>query len=167
MKKLINIIDYIIISILTIIILLSVGLYILNYRAMVVVSGSMEPVIKTGSLMYYKKISEEDVYEKISVDTIITYKSSDKVTVTHQVVFVDEENDTIITQSIISGSTTDNPIKANQVLGIYAFSIPLLGFVINFFKNPFVLIGIIIIIVLILLCNLLFKFVKDYRKQEK
>lgn len=166
MKKIINIIDYVLISVLGIIIISSLVLYLLNYRVRIVVSGSMEPTIKTGSLMYYKKISEEDVYEKISIDTIITYKSSDGIDVTHQVISLDEESDAIITQSILSDSTADKPIKANQVLGIYAFSIPLLGFVINFLKNPFVLIGIIIIIILFILCNLLFKFIKDYRKQE-
>lgn len=165
MKKVIDIIDFIVICFLGIIILSTLVLYLLNYRVRVVVSGSMEPKIQTGSLMWYKEIKEEDVYEKISVDTIITYRRNDGVDVTHQVISIDRETDTIITKSIVSGSTSDSPIKASQVLGIYAFSIPLLGFIIDFFKKPFVLIGI-IIIVLFILCNLLFKFIKDYRKQE-
>lgn len=166
MKKVINIVEYILIGFFAVIIVFSLGLYICNYRAKIVLSGSMEPRIYTGSLMYYKKISESDVYDVIKNDTIITYEREDGKAVTHRVISYDKEKDIIITKGIDENSANDAPIKASQVKGIYAFSIPILGFIINFIRNPFVILSIAIIVVLVILFNSLYKLLKTHQKDE-
>lgn len=166
MKKNTKIFDYVLIGIISLLIILSLELHIFSYRPSIVLSGSMEPSIHTGSLIYYKKIKTDKVYETISEGAIITYKRSDGFAVTHQVIRIDKENDVIITKGIVGNASEDKPIKANQVKGVYAFSIPVLGFIISYLKNPFLLLGIVIIVALIILIPSLVKLIKDSKKSE-
>lgn len=165
-KKIINIFEYIILGILGIIIIFNVIMFILGYTPIVVVSGSMEPEIYTGSLMYYQRIDEEEVYDAIDIGETIIYKNFSNIYVTHEIINIDEKNDEIITKSIIPGSMEDDPITASQVIGIYGFSIPVIGYIVNFIGNIYFIMSLLIVSIIIYLSYLLSKTIREGKQKS-
>ena len=96
-----------------------------DYQAYTVVSGSMEPAIPVGSLVYIKGMEPEDVREK---DVIAFYGGRDaNALITHRVV----ENRVIMGEFITKGDanqTNDmNPVAYEQFVGRVEMTIPELG----------------------------------------
>ena len=99
----------------------------------VVLSGSMEPELSTGDLIF---IVEKENYE---VGDVIVYQDG-KIIVTHRIISISEEE--VITRGD-ANNTDDAPIKMEHIKGKVAFAIPLLGYLVNIIKTP---IGTIVII---------------------
>lgn len=98
---------------------------LLDYQVYTVVSGSMEPEIPVGSLVYVKGMEPEDVQKK---DVIAFYGGRDATAlITHRVV----ENRVIMGEFITKGDanqTNDmNPIPYEQFVGRVELTIPELG----------------------------------------
>jgi signal peptidase I len=140
-KKTTNIV-YILTIVVLILLAAITGLTVLQgpkgLRFFVVQSGSMEPAIKTGSVVV---VSPRDNYKK---DDIITFSANPKVnlkdvkaTVTHRIVGTsfDEGRDTFITK----GDANENPdremISETRILGKVDFSLPYLGYIVAFTKT--------------------------------
>ena len=66
----------------------------LGYSQYAVLSGSMEPDIHVGAIVYNKDFSEDAIEE----GTVITYQLSEKTLITHRIVSIDRESRTVITQ---------------------------------------------------------------------
>ena len=96
-----------------------------GYTPYIVESGSMEPIIHVGSIAY---INTNDV--DVAVDDIVTFKitdaSHDKL-VTHRI--IREENGDYITKGDANDVNDLSPVKKDQIVGTYAYSIPKAGFV--------------------------------------
>ena len=96
-----------------------------HYHIYTVISGSMEPAIPTGSLVYIKEIEPEDV----QVDDVIAfYGTRDAASIiTHRVV----ENRVLMGEFITKGdanATEDmNPVSYDNFIGKVACSIPKVG----------------------------------------
>lgn len=95
-------------------------------RPYVVYSGSMEPEIPTGAVVFIK---EEDFSPKIG--DIITFHNGDTV-VTHRI--VKKENSIFITKGDANKTADPVPVKASQIIGRVVFYLPYLGYVIHFLK---------------------------------
>lgn len=98
---------------------------LLGYRAYTVISGSMEPEIPTGSLVYIKATEPHEIQVK---DVIAYYGGRDiNAIITHRVV----ENSTAKRQFITKGDanrTQDmNPVAYSNVIGRVELTIPKLG----------------------------------------
>lgn len=97
----------------------------LGYEVYHVISGSMEPAIPTGSLVYVKEAAPEEIKE----DEIIAFYSSSETDsiVTHRVV----ENHTVSGEFITKGDANDAedpmPVSYDSLLGKVTLSIPYLG----------------------------------------
>ena len=90
-----------------------------------VVSGSMEPAIPTGSLVYVKNINPEDVKED---EVIAFYGAIDGGSIiTHRVV----TNSTVMGEFITKGDANEendmNPIPYDHLIGKVVLSIPKAG----------------------------------------
>lgn len=92
----------------------------LNMRPYVVLSASMEPTLRTGSLAYI------DSQTEIEKGDIITYLLQDGSAVTHRIVRIENQN--FITKGDANKSEDISPVTKNMVIGKYIFSIPYLGF---------------------------------------
>lgn len=110
---------------------------VFGYELMTVLSGSMEPSIKTGSIIAVKPISTPD---KCQVGDVVTYKSLDdpNILITHRIIKVENSGDSI--QYITKGDNNDSEdhkaIPSSNVVGIYAnFTVPGLGYMFNFIKS--------------------------------
>lgn len=119
-----------------------------GFRILVVSSGSMEPNIKTGSVVLILPQS------KYQVGDIITYRSElnanlkkPNSTVTHRVTKVqdDEGKATFKTKGDANNSEDLKDVTSNLVLGKVILAIPLLGYLIAFTKSQAGFIALIII----------------------
>ena len=100
---------------------------LLNYQAYTVISGSMEPAIETGSLVYIGPVEPQDV----QVDDVIAFYGGRDVNaiITHRVV----ENRVIMGEFITKGDanqTNDmNPVPYEELIGRVELTIPKFGVV--------------------------------------
>ncbi len=101
-------------------------LYLVGVVPYVVVSGSMEPTIPTGSLCF---INKHAAYSSIKVNDIIAYKAPTGANVTHRVVSITSEG--IETQGDRNNTSDGFSTNPNNFLGKNIFSIPKLGFAIR------------------------------------
>jgi len=105
-----------------------------GWRTEVVISGSMEPAIRTGSVIIVRPV----IPDTIRKGDVIMYYSPDKTSLTtHRVVNVASEPSL---QFITKGDANNNsdviPIAPGQIVGIVAFTIPYLGLFAQFIKTP-------------------------------
>ena len=101
-------------------------LYFCGIVPYVVLSGSMEPTIQTGSLCFVNKKAK---YNNIKTNDIIAYKMKDGTLVTHRVVSITSEG--IETQGDKNNTSDGFSTNPNNFLGKNIFSIPKLGFAIR------------------------------------
>lgn len=123
------------------------GPKVFGKELLTVLSGSMEPGIKTGSIIAITPVDDPTSYQK---GDVITYKSLDNpnVLITHRIVEVQEQDSTV--QYITKGDNNDaidtSPIPASNVVGKYAdFTIPFVGYILDFVKSK---LGTILIIII-------------------
>ena len=113
-----------------------------GYSMFVVKSGSMEPAIHTGSVVFDKTDGD---YAK---GDIITFKVSEsKDTVTHRIVEIKKEDNAISYKVKGDANDTADPdlVLKDNVVGKVIFSIPYFGYLVAFMKT---LPGLIIFIIL-------------------
>ncbi len=102
-------------------------------KGMVVVSGSMEPNINVGDIVIVKKKRQDE----IKVNDVIAFKNGN-VVVTHRI--VDIIDDKYQTKGDNNNVADEDLIQYDNVEGVKIFKIPLLGYVILFIRDNFVLI---------------------------
>lgn len=100
-----------------------------NYKIFTVQSGSMEPAIKTGSVVVVKP---ESSYKTGDVITF-TEKNNPKLTTTHRIFGTDEGG--FITKGDANNSTDSAKVAGNQIIGKTIFSVPYLGYPVSFAKT--------------------------------
>ncbi len=93
-------------------------------RPHIVLSGSMEPEIPTGSLAFINTRSTEPKEGKIMMYAV--GEGDSEILVTHRVIRINDDG-----SCIMQGDANDTPdlsdIRAEQFRGTYCFSIPRLG----------------------------------------
>ncbi|MCC8163992.1 MAG: signal peptidase I [Lachnospiraceae bacterium] len=107
---------------------------LIGYSPYVVLSGSMEPTVKTGSLAY---ISTTDMTP--TTGSVIAYELSDGTAIIHRIVGVDEETGNYITKGDANETADGTPVPKESILGLYIFSIPCAGYLLQMLKTPFLL----------------------------
>lgn len=122
-----------------------------GYQSLAVLSGSMEPEIPVGATVFIKDVEPRS----LKSGDVITYKLNEETRVTHRVVQINEESQTVITKGDANGNTDGSPVSYSQIEGKVAFQIPLLGYISIYLKTPT---GIAVIcglmVVIIILCFL-------------
>lgn len=105
-----------------------------GYNPLVVISGSMEPTLKVGGLLYYEEIDINDFKEK----DILVYELKDHI-ISHRV--VEHLDNGFITKGDANDSYDSSIVSDNQVLGRGTnWSIPLLGYYADFiFRHKYIL----------------------------
>ncbi len=134
-------------------------LYIFGYTPYVVLSGSMEPTIKTGSLCF---INRHAPYKDIKKKDIIAFRLDDKTLVTHRVVKITKEG--LTTKGDNNKKKDEKIITADNYVGKNVFWIPKLGYIVKAFQTTKGKIIAVTCIILLLVAGILFgeeKKVKD------
>lgn len=97
----------------------------LGYEVYTVITGSMEPEIPTGSLVYTKEIPPEEVEED---DVIAFYGSVDnRAIITHRVVSNQIVSGEITTKGDANEQPDPMPVSYDSVIGKVELSIPVIG----------------------------------------
>lgn len=118
-----------------------------SYGQYTVVTGSMEPKIPVGSIVYTKSVTAAD----IEVGDVIAFESYG-VTITHRVVGLTEDG-AFITQGDANDSTDFNPVYAQNVLGKVVAHIPVVGALASLLATLYGKVA--AVVVLLLACGLI------------
>jgi len=94
--------------------------------ASVVLSGSMEPALSVGDLLF---LHEKDHY---AVGDIVVYQSG-SIPIVHRIIYIDSES--VVTQGD-ANNVSDAPISVESVRGKVVASVPLVGYAVWAFKTP-------------------------------
>ncbi len=102
---------------------------IFGWKPLVVISGSMEPTLKVGGLLYYKKCDLND-FKK---DDILVFRSSKHI-VSHRI--VEKKEFGFITKGDANKKIDNNVVNNSVVMGIGTnWCIPYLGYYVSFLYN--------------------------------
>lgn len=135
-----------------------------DFRVLTVLSGSMEPAIHTGSVVIVAPANDYKIGEIITFGEL----GEAKISITHRVhdiKIVDGES-----VFITKGDANDGPDKdetpRSEVKGKVLFSIPLLGYVINFIKKPLGFALVIIVPALWIVFGEIKKIIAEVKKEK-
>ena len=136
-KKIWNAITSLLVILVVIGAMLLGGVRILGYQVFTVLSGSMEPVYHTGSLIYVKDVDYRDLGE----GDVITFMLNEDTVATHRIVgVVPDEADPSVIRYRTKGDANDaedgSLVHYKNVIGSPVFTIPYLGYVANYIQNP-------------------------------
>ncbi len=132
-KRVWNIVSGILIAIMVVLVVMLVGVRLIGYQPYCVLSGSMEPTYRTGSLIYVKKADPQD----IKVGDPITFVLDENLTVaTHRVIEIDEADRHFYTKGDANEYPDASPVHFNNLIGRPSFTIPYMGYVANYIQNP-------------------------------
>ncbi|MYL54336.1 signal peptidase I [Pontibacillus yanchengensis] len=142
---------------------------VFGYQLKTVLSGSMEPTFKTGSIIAVEPI-EGDAKKQLKVGDVITFVKEDNTLVTHRILEVNggENAVTYHTKGDNNDAADVKPVLAENVVGKYAdFTIPYAGHVMKYANSKAGSIALMIIPgVLLILYSVvsIFRSFKDYEK---
>ncbi len=129
LKRIFDCLSTVIIVLLIVLVVLLQGTKLFGIKPFAVLSGSMEPNYHTGSVVYVKTVSPEQV----KVGDPITFNLSSSTVVTHRVVEIKSEERQFVTKGD-ANNTVDSPVGFDSLIGKVVFSIPFLGFIAVFFS---------------------------------
>lgn len=143
LKKIVHILSYFCYVIIGVYALVCVPM-IFGSKPVVVLSGSMQPTYKVGTIIYYKPVPQEEIH----AGDVITYQMGDTM-VTHRVKEVVNGSE-YVTQGDNNDVADGKTVSYSAVLGkIGGAAIPVLGFGVQFINNNMwvfaILIGILVL----------------------
>ncbi len=142
---------------------------VLGYSSFRVLSGSMEPTLRTDSMILVKKVDPSE----IRPDDIISFYSSDPAlggaVNTHRVLSVEKQNGIYIFQTKGDANLIPDEFTTtgNDVIGVVIFSSFLLGKLIRLLSNPLVFIPVIMVPLMLLLVLNMVKTVRLAKQAAK
>lgn len=99
----------------------------LGFGMAVVVSGSMEPELSINDVVF---VCPQDSYE---VGDVVVFQADGSSLVIHRIIEASDDG-TVITQGD-ANNTPDAPISVDMIKGKMAFSVPMVGVLVSFFKS--------------------------------
>ena len=113
-----------------------VGVRLVGIRPYAVVSGSMEPVYPTGSLLYVRRVAADT----LAVGDAITFMLDEDTVATHRIIEIipDEEEGVLRfrTQGDANDTPDGTPVHEKNIIGKPLFAIPYLGYFAHFVQKP-------------------------------
>lgn len=121
-----------------------------------VLSGSMEPTYRVGSLIYVRPVD----YMELREGDAITFAVSENMVATHRIVKItkDETNPSVLwftTKGDANESNDAAPVHCLNIIGRPVFSIPYLGYAASFLRTSTGKIVAAVIIVILLMLGIL------------
>jgi len=108
------------------------GTKLAGIKVFAVISGSMEPTYRVGSLIYVKPVK----YTEVKVGDAITFVLSDETAATHRVVAISDDHKYFTTKGDANDFEDGSPVYYENLIGIPVFTIPYLGYVANYIQRP-------------------------------
>lgn len=134
-KAILKIISNVIVTLALILVILLVGFRLIGFQMYTVLSGSMEPTHKVGSIVYVRETKQED----LKVDDVITYYLDKNTLSTHRIVEIVKDKETNEVKYRTKGDANEQEdavlVKYENIKGKVIFSIPILGYILNFINT--------------------------------
>lgn len=105
---------------------------VLGYQLKTVLSGSMEPGIKTGSIIAVKPGGDMN---RFSEGDVITFKQEENVLVTHRIIEVIKNDDQVMYRTKGDNNKTEDlePVLSENIVAEYnGFTVPYVGYFMEF-----------------------------------
>ncbi len=165
LKKIHNIITTVLLVVAVFLAIALVLVKLVGVEPYVVLSGSMEPKYHVGSVIYVVKVDPSE----LEVGDPLTFRKGG-VVVTHEIVQIIPGSDPsklkFVTQGL-ANDITDGSIPASSIIGKPVFSIPYLGYVSEFLRQPAGIVSCVLILVLFLGVSAVFDRIPDKKKTER
>jgi len=133
-------------------------------KSYVVLSGSMEPAIRTGSVVF---IIPQKQYK---IGDIVTFGQATKTQAptTHRIVDTKFINgaQAFITKGDANNANDQRDVPATEIQGLVFLTIPLMGYVINFARNPIVFISIIALCAILIIVDQAKSIMAEMKKEK-
>ena len=127
---------------------------IFGYTPLVVLSGSMEPELPVGSIVYYKSVSEEELQPR----DIVVFQTDDQF-VSHRIVEINDSG--IVTKGDANENNDPNLVSYSAVRGVLSsVHIAFVGYFVWFINSY--LLPIVLVIALILVSEFLFSNTRTF-----
>ncbi len=146
--------------------ILLAGGRLLGLKIYTVLSPSMEPTYRVGSVIYVKPVDPITVEE----GQAITFYMDGSTVATHRVVEIERgDNGSVLFRTKgDANSTIDGiPVEGASVIGIPVFTIPYLGYIANYIQHPPGLYITLAVIAILLLMIFLPDAFRDGKKEQK
>ncbi len=166
LKKICGILSGIILLVLAVLAGLLIIPKLMGYEEMAVLTGSMEPNYPVGSLIFVKEIDPD----QLEVGDVITYRLDSDTVVTHRIVEIDKEAQTVTTKGDANSSNDGSPVPYSEIVGKAHFKIPYLGYVSMNIKTPkgiMAICGVLIAIILLTFLPEIFSPEEEEEQKEK
>lgn len=137
------------------------GLYVFGIVPYVVLSGSMEPTIETGSLCFINKNTD---FDNVQEKDIIAFKLKDGTLVTHRAISISYEG--IQTKGDNNKNLDGGIVTEKSFVGKNIFWIPKIGYAVVAFQSTKGKIIVLTCIVLLFISGFLFGEDKKKKKDE-
>lgn len=162
MKRVFSVFSSILLIVLILLAVVIAGPLLVGYKEMAVLSGSMEPGIPVGSVVYVKTSIDP---QTLSNGDIVTYSSGD-IYVTHRVQSIDKNAGTLVTKGD-ANEVADGDISFSQVYGKAVFHLPYLGYISMWIHKPAGIMAVTGLVVLVIVLNFLPYLLTPDKKDEK
>lgn len=132
-----------------------------NFKTMTVISGSMEPVIKVGSVVVVKPQND------YKIGDIVTFGKT-KIPTSHRIydIKVDAGQPVFITKGDANNAPDTTEIKKADIMGRVLFSVPYAGYAVEFAKKPMGFALIIIVPALLIIADEARKIYEQIKKKR-
>ncbi|MUW15478.1 signal peptidase I [Halorubrum sp. CBA1125] len=133
--------------------------------ALIVQSGSMEPAIQTGSVVFVKDVPAE----RVEAGDVITYGDDGGNLITHRVIERHTTDTSIrfITKGDANENADHEPVYRSNLVGVVMFNIPLIGYVVAFGNTPAGYMALVLVPVMLFIFNELWELWKAGTRNEK
>ncbi len=117
----INVFQILEVLFIVVLLLLNFGGKLVGYETYSIKSGSMEPTIPKGSLVY---VDTNDTIPEVG--EVVSFYAGESV-VSHRAIAIDEEQQKVTTRGDANENPDISPIKYSDIIGICRYSVPKLG----------------------------------------
>jgi signal peptidase len=132
---------------------------------LIVSSGSMEPAIGTGSVVV---VIAQDRY---NVNDVVTFGSlqGSSIPTTHRIIGEQIQSGALVyeTQGDANDDPDARPVRESEIIGKVAFSIPYLGFLLDFARQPIGFITLIVIPALFIAFEEVSVLIREWRSKRR
>ncbi|MBO0991630.1 signal peptidase I SipW [Bacillus sp. SD088] len=104
-----------------------------GYQLKAVLSGSMEPELKTGSIILVQQTEDTTNFAK---NDVITFRTNENILITHRVIEMENNGEQYLTQGDANNAPDVEPVMAQNVVGKYSgFTVPYVGYALQFMNT--------------------------------
>ncbi len=133
MKSLLKVLSNGLVILIVVLAILLHGLQFVGLTPYSVLSGSMQSVYPTGSLLYIKEVDPET----LEVGDVITYKMAGGTLCTHRIIEIVPNEDQVYFRTKGDENDTADPlVNCSSVVGKAVFCIPQLGYLATYMAVP-------------------------------